>query len=339
LGSERRRGLPANMQTPYFDVYIRNPKFAKKALADSGGDPQKFMQISSTYFQNLAKRPGNEKYAEPYANRDANNLALATGAGQPNVVAMGASTADADGGGLDPSTISLYAQQILTGGQMPALGMGKSATVARQQIMNEVARQAGATGMTGKDLAVQIGHYKANLENVKNLEKQAGTVEQNERTAILNGQQFLDRSKELPAQTNIPLANSVTQFALRHTGDPTIAAMDAAWNTFTTEYAKVVAGSPSGAGVLSDSARHEAQQTMKGNYTYAQKVSAFKQMQADMANRLTAIHNQIDKGYKSLGSRVGKSSDAPAKTVVRTGRDKSGRKVVQYSDGSIAYAQ
>jgi hypothetical protein len=77
----------------------------------------------------------------------------------------------------------------------------------------------------------------------------------------------------------------------------------------------------------------------RGNYTYAQKVSAFKQMQADMANRLTAIHNQIDKGYKSLGSRVGKSSDAPAKTVVRTGRDKSGRKVVQYSDGSIAYAQ
>jgi hypothetical protein len=25
--------LPANLQTPYFDVYIRNPAFAKKALA------------------------------------------------------------------------------------------------------------------------------------------------------------------------------------------------------------------------------------------------------------------------------------------------------------------
>jgi hypothetical protein len=56
------------------------------------------------------------------------------------------------------------------------------------------------TGMTGKDLAVQIGHYKANVANVQNLEKQAGTIEQNEQTAILNGQQFLDRSKELPGK-------------------------------------------------------------------------------------------------------------------------------------------
>jgi hypothetical protein len=68
--------------------------------------------------------------------------------------------------------------------------------------------------------------------------------------------------------------------------------MDAAWNTFTTEYAKVVAGSPSGAGTLSDSARHEAQETMRGNYSVEQKLAAFKQMQADMANRMAAIKSR-----------------------------------------------
>jgi hypothetical protein len=335
--------LPANMQTPYFDVYVRNPKFAKKALADSGGDPQKFMDISSRYFQNLAKKPGNEKYAKPYATRDANNLAMATGGqatvpGQPNIVALGASTADADGG-LDPATTSFYAQQILSGGSMPTLGMGKAASAARLEIMKEVARQAGADGMTGPDLARQIAHYQAGKKRVATLENQLGTIQANEQTALANGQQFIDRSKELPAQTNIPLANSVSQFVLRHTGDPTVAAMDAAWNTFASEYAKVVSGSPSGAGTLTDSARHEAMETMRGNYSYAQKVAAFKQMQVDMSNRIAALNKSISDSYASLTQRPGKTAPKAAeKSVVRTGRDKSGRKVVQYSDGSIAYA-
>jgi hypothetical protein len=190
--------LPANLQTPYFDVYIRNPKFAKVALAKSGGDPAQFMQLAQSYFQNLATKPGNAKYAKPYANRDANNLAIATGQGAAPAQAVPVysapkPTADEEGG-LDPATVTLYAQQILTGGQMPALGMGKSATASRQQIMNEVAKLAGADGMTGKDLAVQIGHYKANVANVQNLEKQAGTIEQNEQTALMNGQQYIDRS-------------------------------------------------------------------------------------------------------------------------------------------------
>lgn len=206
--------------------------------------------------------------------------------------------------GIDDATATFYAQQMLTGGQMPTLGMGKAAAQARQQILKKVAQIAGAQGLTGNDFAVQVGHYKANLQNVQNLEKQAGTIEQNEKTALANGQQFIDRSNELSAQTRFPVVNSVTQSYLRHTGDPTVAAMDSAWTTFTTEYAKVVAGSPSGAGTLSDSARHEAMETMRGNYAVAQKKAAFKQMQADMANRMEAIRGQIAQGYKSLGSRA-----------------------------------
>jgi hypothetical protein len=49
------------------------------------------------------------------------------------------------------------------------------------------------------------------LANVQNLEKQAGTIEQNEQTAIMNGQQFLDRSRSLPGQTGFPAS---TRFRL-----------------------------------------------------------------------------------------------------------------------------
>lgn len=326
--------LAPNLQAPYFDVYIRNPKFAKAALEKSKGDPAEFMALSTAYFQGLAQKPSGARYAKAWANRDANNLAIATGGGSApavaggppapsgykwvvppkrreapsgfrwtadgNLEAIAGGPADQNEGDLDDQTTTFYAQQILAGGQMPPLGMGKQAAKARQQIMRQVAKQAGGEGLTGGDLATQIAHYKAASKALGVLETQAGTVEQNEQTALMNGQQFIDRSKELSGQTRFPIVNSATQAYLRHTGDPTIAAMDAAWNTFTTEYAKVVAGSPSGAGVLSDSARHEAQQTMRGNYTVAQKESAFKQMQADMANRMTAIHARIVKGYQDL---------------------------------------
>lgn len=192
---------------------------------------------------------------------------------------------------------------------MPALGMGKAAAAARQQIMKEVALQARSLGLNGKDLATQQAHFKNATAALKTLETQAGTIEANENTAIANGQQFLDRSRELSAQTRFPIVNAATQAYLRHTGDPTIAAADAAWNTFSTEYAKVIAGSPSGAGVLSDSARHEAMSIMRGNYALKQKEAAFRQMQKDMANRIAAIRAGIAHGYKNMSVVPGSTAE------------------------------
>ena len=75
--------LPANMQAPYFDVYIRNPAFAKRALAESGGDPARFMDLTDAFFGNLAATDNGRKYGSAWANRDAANRAIATGGGAP----------------------------------------------------------------------------------------------------------------------------------------------------------------------------------------------------------------------------------------------------------------
>jgi hypothetical protein len=209
---------------------------------------------------------------------------------------------------LDDATTTFYAQQVLAGAPMPAMGMGKVASQNRQKVMAKVAELAGAQGKTGEDLARQITHYKAGSKQLSTLENQLGTTRQNEATALANGQQFIDRSTELPLQTEYPALNSLTQFFQKHTpieGHDTKVAMDAAWNTFTTEYAKVVAGSPSGAGTLSDSARHEAQAVLQGNYSLSQKKAVFDQMKTDMANRLTAMHQSINEGYDALTKQPG----------------------------------
>jgi hypothetical protein len=91
--------------------------------------------------------------------------------------------------------------------------------------------------------------------------------------------------------------------------------MDAAWATFASEYAKVVSGSPSGAGTLTDSARHEAMNIMRGNYSVAQKEAAFKQMRADMSNRLAALNQSISDSYSSLTQRPGTSGGGSATRI------------------------
>jgi hypothetical protein len=115
--------LPANLQTPYFDVYIRNPAEAKKALDQSGGDPAKFMQISNNYFQSLARKPNGQKYAHAWAVRDANNLAIATGGGNGGSVPISgkplASDASAD------ETAKFIGGQVALGSADAAAGHGQ----------------------------------------------------------------------------------------------------------------------------------------------------------------------------------------------------------------------
>jgi len=206
---------------------------------------------------------------------------------------------------LDPATRTYFAQQVLAGAPMPAIGMGKQAAQARQAIMAEVARLAGASGLTGADQAAQIAHYKAGTGQITNLERMAGGIGVNEQTALANGQQFIDRSAELPGQTRFAPLNAVSDWIQRRFGGTTISAMDAAHTTFVNEYAKVVAGSPTGAGTLSDSARREAMDTIQSNASMDQKQAAFAQMKADMANRLTAIHGGINEAYRALTNRPG----------------------------------
>jgi hypothetical protein len=331
--------LPPNLQAPYFDVYVRNPAFAKRALAQSNLDPAKFMATSSAYFQKLAQKPSGQPYAKAWATRDAANTAIATGGASgdmPTAPVQGEAPpgyhwltppkqkdapsgfrwgADgktleaipggpADESGLDPATTEFYAQSYLSTGQMPPLGMGKSATKIRQQIMKQAATIAGADGLSGKDLALQMAHYKAGVANISNLEKQLGTVQGNELTFSQNAQQVAQLARKLPSQTGSRILNTPIQTFLRQTNDPTVAALDVAIKTAANEYARLVTASPSGAGTLSDSARLEYQGIIEGNFPLQQKISALRQMQIDASNRTSSLKTTLQDSYAHLTDRA-----------------------------------
>ena len=207
---------------------------------------------------------------------------------------------------LDDQTKDFFAQQVLSGSPLPSLGFGKEAARAKQDIMNRVAKMAGAQGMNGTDYAAQIAHYKAGSAALTKMQTMHAQVSQSEETALRNGEQLIGLSNTLPGQTEVPILNTVIQSAQRNlpiAGHDQVAAMDAAYTTFVNEYAKVVGGSPSGAGTLTDAARKEAEQTLRSNESPSQKRAAFAQMQKDMANRIDAINAVISDGYKNLTRR------------------------------------
>jgi hypothetical protein len=294
--------LPANLQTPYFDVYIRNPKLAKKALADSEGDPVKFVQLTSNYFQRLASKPGNEKYAKPYANRDANNLAIAHGGaapGQPKIVAMGAPTGGDEANPDDAETAKFIGGQVALGQPMPPLGMGKEAAAMRRAILAEATKQWKAMGISPGEANVIAAQNKSGLQELAKIAQMKATVQTAENTASANATQVLTLLGAA-GTTGSPIFNRWQQAGRRATGDPKVAAFDVAVKTLATEYARVMSGGNSTQ--LSDAARHEADALIHTNMTPDQFRAAIRQMKIDMANRSAGIERERQSTLQQIRS-------------------------------------
>lgn len=333
--------LPANMQAPYFDVYIRNPAAAKRAWAQSGGDPQKFMQIAQAYFGKLGTTAAGAPYAKAWANRDAQNLAVATG-GQPQTLPNGLPATAAPGyipgvqkpakdapsgyqwnpahtalqaipGGpadtsvettpLNNNSIDYVAQQYMATGQLPPLGMGKQAAAMRAQIIGRAAQMSQQQGITGTQAAGLHADFKANQAALSTLQRNSNQVLAYERTALANAQQVLQTMGKGAAQTGMPIFNSWVQAGRRSVaGNPDVARFDLAIQTFATEYARVVSGATGGA-VTSDSARKEITDRINAAQTPQQIAAVINQAQVEMANRRKGLMDQAGALRQALGAQ------------------------------------
>jgi len=67
-----------------------------------------------------------------------------------------------------------------------------------------------------------------------------------------------------------------------------------------------------------------------------QNLRNIKAQYADTNNSLSSVYNE-DQGYRPLNVSPEVLTKQNIKTVVRTGKDKLGKKVIEYSDGSIGY--
>jgi YHS domain-containing protein len=102
--------------------------------------------------------------------------------------------------------------------------------------------------------------------------------------------------------------------SLKGMGSTEVAAFKAAQQVAAPEVARILTN-PNLAGQLTDSARHEAEQVLSGDYSFNQLVAVANTLKQDFANRKTSYAEQINE----IKGRMTPNQQAPGQIPVRAG--------------------
>jgi hypothetical protein len=193
---------------------------------------------------------------------------------------------------LTPEAIDYVAQQYISTGQLPPLGMGKAAAATRTKIINRAQAIEAETGATGQEAVVRHATVKAATSSLAALTKTTSMVESFENTAKKNADLMLELAPKGGGQTKMPVVNRWLQAGRKHiAGDADVANFDIALGTFADEYAKIVSGA-TGAQGSTDASRREAYERLSKYATQGQLQGGIATMKREMANRIDSLHEE-----------------------------------------------
>lgn len=203
------------------------------------------------------------------------------------------------GGTLSPEALDVATQYYLKTGQLPNLGT--RAVGVKTRILERAPQLS-----PGADIAANKAELHANQASLGKQTQLLDLTKSWEATGKANlgvlrtiAGQLIDSGSPL---VNRPL-RSIYQNA---GGDPTIAKFKAAHAAVVNEYAKILSGATSSAGIT-DSARHEAEGMIPQNATLAQINAAADILETDAGNRLAAL----SQGVEATRARVRGQAPAP----------------------------
>lgn len=236
----------------------------------------------------------------------------------------------ANGAMLPDDTLKMMAAQYLAGDTSVMQNLGRGAQGAQNIIAlrNEIANQAKAAGYGGADLAAKNAEYFG----TKAGQRTVGTKTANVEMAANEAYSLIPLAKE--ASDNVvrsgflPFGKAQIMFD-DQTNDPNLRKFAAANNSLVNTYARAI--SPSGVPTVTD--KEHAREMLRTAYDQKSYNATLEQM----AKEIEAARASPKAVRQAFSDAVtGRDSHAPQKTVVRTGT-LNGRKVVQYSDGSVDY--
>lgn len=217
---------------------------------------------------------------------------------------------------LTPEALTLTAHQYAMTGQLPPMGMGKAGAATRSAIINEAAKV-----YKNLDLPTQQAAYKANQESLKKLQVQRDALGAFESTALKNLDVFIEAGKKV-IDTGSPLLNQpLRAISGKGLGSAEQTAFETARRTVIPEFAKILAN-PGLSGQLSDAARKEIEDVVKGNATMKQIIAAATVLRTDTANRRTSYDDEIKAIQQRIATPPGQTTSAAA---VIYAKDPSGK--------------
>lgn len=240
---------------------------------------------------------------------------------------------------LTPEGQDLAAQEYLNTGKLPP-GLGRASAGINAKIVSRAAEMAAANGNDAQAASLNRAAFKSAQTGLTALTKQRTLVGAFERTALKNLEIALDESGKVDRTGLTPL-NKWLNAGKKATGDVEVGRFNAALTSALNEYAKVLSGN-TGAGGISDAARHEATELLSTANTPEQVIGIVEIMKREMANREAGFAEQeaqlketmsgkpsVGVGPASPGAPAapGAPMNAPSPAAVPTASGPNGQKL------------
>lgn len=285
-----------------------SPAKAKASIIGNGGDA------------NMTAGQFVKKWGDAYAGVGAGAPADAdAGDDQPQLgpgVTVAYKASGSSENRLTPEAVDYVAQQYISTGQLPPLGMGKAATANRNAVINRAQQIEAETGSTGYDAVARHAAMKTAQATLTQASKTLSAVQASEDTVAKNMDIVASLAPKGAGPTGSPMLNAPIQSLRKNVwGSPQVAQFDAAIGTVADEYAKVLTTSTGAGGTAtSDSARAEAYSRLSKASTIQQLRDVMGTMRQEMASRTSSLATQRAEQLAILNSRGGtpQSAAAPA---------------------------
>jgi len=219
--------------------------------------------------------------------------------------------------GMSQEATDFWSQAALAGANMnailPSVGMGAAAVAIKVGLLNNIATVAGSLGLTGGDLAAMLSSSKAMQQAMKNITTQGAQMKVNEASANSYFQQLeriLASADASTIQTGIPMLNDwIRTGQVMLTGDPDVNNFLATLTEALTEYAKVMSGQTTGAGVT-QFANEQAQTLLTRGATPAMLSAFAENAKTLMKTRTDNYGSEVDELGKSISALGTEPADA-----------------------------
>ena len=235
---------------------------------------------------------GSQNLAKAVANFESPGWDKVDTSNDPNKIVAGTN--------LTQAAIDMAAQQYLTSGTMPSLGLGSSAQVrnTRTAILNRAAQLSQGTAP-----AVTKAKLASLQTTLSDQQKYLNTMQRAEATVDDNLQILLDGANKVN-NYNSPLANEWNNLAKQRViGSGDLNSYMAAIQTVRSEYQLILARG----GQVTDSVRNEANTLIPDNITRSQLAQVVATLQAEAKNVVSEAQNQVDSVQSQMGNLLGGS--------------------------------
>jgi hypothetical protein len=271
----------------------RSPSAIPGAFTPDGQDAFNRSLLTAEQRTTAAVTQARDAATQKYRDSELENAAARLGIERQRLYS------DKDETQLTPEARDKMAEMFATTGQLPAMGMGKSAGAVRSQIMNRAAEL-----YPNVQFATNRAAFQANSQSLKQAQTRMDQVTAAETTAGKNLDVFLDSAKKVVDSGSPWINQPLRAVSQQGLGSSDMAAYNAARQTAIAEISKVL-NNPQGGAAVSDSARKEVEGLIGPNASLSQVYAAANILKTDMKNRHDAYQQQIDSINGRIGSATG----------------------------------